>query len=88
MSSKPFPKSPERNVITAKSIKVRTSELLSHEFFTQFPVVIVASGNYVSEKMYGIDLESTFNQMFIGACLYLNSLYTIRCILLSYFTCL
>ena len=67
MSSKPFPKSPERNVITAKSIKVRTSELLSHEFFTQFPVIIVASGNYVSEKMYGIDLESTFNQKFIGA---------------------
>lgn len=65
MSCRAFPKSPAKNPQTAQSIQTRISGLLSHEFFTQFPVVIVAAGNYVSKKMYGIDLESTFNQKFM-----------------------
>ena len=65
MSSIPFPKSPAKNPVTAESIRTRTTELFSHEYFKQFPVIVVASGNYVSEKMYGIDLQGTFNQRFI-----------------------
>lgn len=65
MSSRPSRKSPSKNSETLQSINNRISELLSCDFFMQFHVVIVAVGNYVSEKMYGIDLESTFNQKFI-----------------------
>lgn len=65
MSSIPFPKSPAKNPVTAESIHTRITNLFSHEYFKQFPVIIVASGNYVSERMYDIDLQGTFDQRFI-----------------------
>ncbi len=65
MSSEPSAKSPSKNEKTAKSIRARTEQLFSEEFFQQFPVVIVASGNYVSPKMYDIDLQRIFHQKYV-----------------------
>ena len=65
MSSIPFPKSPAKNILTAESIRIRTSKLFPNKFFEHFPVIIIAAGNYVSDKMYRIDLQKIFNQQFI-----------------------
>ncbi len=65
MSSIPFPKSPAKNKETAESIKIRTENLFTQDFFRQFTVIIVASGNYVAERMYGIDLQTIFNQEYV-----------------------
>ncbi len=66
MSSIPYVKSPSKNGKTAESIQTRTTHLFSEDFFQQFPVIIVASGNYVSPNMYDIDLQSIFHQKFVS----------------------
>ena len=66
LSSKPFPKSPAKNEATENSIRIRTTELFTHDFFQQFPVIILAAGNYVSKRMYDIDLQALFNQTYVN----------------------
>lgn len=66
LSSKPFPKSPAKNKATENSIRIRTTELFTHDFFQQFPVIIVAAGIYVSKRMYDIDLQALFNLTYVN----------------------
>lgn len=47
-----------------RSVQNRCTNILSHQYFKEFPVVIAACGHYIDT--YSIDLQTLFNQVWDG----------------------
>ena len=51
------------NTKTAESINTRLNGILQHEFFQQFPIIILACYHY--KDWYHIDIEQCFHQHYV-----------------------